>query len=191
MIYIIAGIAKTGKTFLCKKALMHYQKAYFSTDYLMMTLVKAKPELGIVSTADDMQVGEQLEPYLYSMIETMIENNEDYVIEGVHIYPKFASLLRDKFKSKIHIIFLGMDQVDVYEKISELKSYQSQLSNPWFENYNEEEMFDLVSFLVKASMDLKKQAEIYGFSYYSVYHIENEWEAILAHLFNKKVIQEG
>lgn len=189
MIYVIAGIAKAGKTFLCKKALMHYQKAYFSTDYLMMTLVKAKPELGIVSTADDMQVGKQLEPYLYSMIETMVENNEDYVIEGVHIYPEFAALLREKFTTQIKIIFVGIDQVDIYEKISELKCYQNQLSNPWFMDYNEEEMYDLVSFLVRASQDLKEQAIRHGFPYFSVYHIENEWENILATLFNKKVIQ--
>ena len=90
MIFIISGIAKAGKTYLSKLIVEQYHLSCFSTDYLMMSLARGNPSLGINPNSSDITVSKQLRPYLEGMIVTMIENNIDYLIEGVHIQPDFA-----------------------------------------------------------------------------------------------------
>ncbi|MBN2604303.1 MAG: adenylate kinase, partial [Bacilli bacterium] len=107
MIYIISGIAKSGKTYIAKELTKRYHIPYFSTDYIMMMLAKGNENLKIDVDACDHTVSQKLEPYIYALISTMVHNKIDYVVEGVHFNPDFGAKLIEEFKGKVKIIYLG------------------------------------------------------------------------------------
>lgn len=157
MLYIISGIAKAGKSYLAKQIVAKYHLGYFSTDYLMMSLVRGNKSLNIDSNASDITVSNQLKPYLESMIKTMIENQLDYVIEGVHVQPDLADSLIKQYPGKVKIIYLGYRLAEASNKAAELKKFGPETENHWFSAMNDDELLNLVIYLIKESNLLYKK----------------------------------
>lgn len=183
MIYVVAGIAKAGKTFVAQRILKERAISVFSTDYLMMTLAKGDPERRIDPDADDKVVSKQLEPYLLGLVETMIGNGFDQLIEGVHIQPAFAARLRDLFPDKIRFVFLGYRKADPDVKMREILSHAHEMENAWFLSYPPREMRKLVAYMIDESDRLGLETEIYGLPYVEVEDVVRDYEAIKKILF--------
>ncbi len=186
MIYIVSGIAKAGKTYVARRILQERRIAVFSTDYLMMSLSKANPTIGVDHTDDDRDVARALEPYLFAMIETMAENAVDQVIEGVHFLPAFAARLIQAFPGKIRIVYLGYDSADPNAKAAELQLHAADVENAWFLAYSPAAMYKLVRYLIGESERLKTEAEIYGLPYFDIVDIVRDVDKVLACLFEKR-----
>jgi len=60
MIYILTGIAKSGKTLLSNEILDKYHISTFSTDYIMMMLARGNNDLDIDIDAEDSVVAEKI-----------------------------------------------------------------------------------------------------------------------------------
>jgi 2-phosphoglycerate kinase len=179
MLYILCGVAKSGKTYVSNKILTKKRMSCFSTDYLMMALGTGNPELHIDVDADDRVVAKALEPYLDSMIEVMIYNGIDYVLEGVHFNPDFASKLLKKYPNKIKVIYLLYPQVDTKEKAAELKRFSKVMENCWFSKFNDEQLAELIDYMKKTSISLMKECTEFGLSYYNVVNIAQDYEKIM------------
>jgi 2-phosphoglycerate kinase len=185
MIYIITGVAKSGKTYVTNQLLNQKQIASFRTDYLMMSLSKANHTGGVNHDDDDKVVSKQLEPFLYGMIETMVQNNIDYIIEGVHFLPSFAKELLTKFPSKIKVCFLGFKDANPIEKKMELKKYSSIMENCWFGHYSDKELIILVEFLIQESKVMYQKTEELGISYFEITDITKQSIDIIQYLIDK------
>jgi len=183
LIYIISGVAKSGKTYLTKKILKKRHISSFSTDYLMMSLSLANPNLGVNHLEDDKIVAKNLEPYLYSMISTMIQNGIDYLIEGVHFYPEFSYRLLTDFSGKIKLIMLGYAKVNPIEKVSELQRYQNDIENCWYKDYSYEELKNLVLYLISVSKELNNLCLKFGIQYHEITNIKKQSNKIIRELF--------
>ncbi|MGD9909138.1 MAG: hypothetical protein AB7U79_00880 [Candidatus Izemoplasmatales bacterium] len=179
MLYIISGVAKSGKTYLSKYIIDQYHIPYFSTDYLMMSLSLSGKETGVDHTLDDEIVATSLEPYLYPMLRAMVENGIDYLIEGVHFNPSFASKLLHDFKDKIQFIYLGYSEVSTEEKTQELRNHINDFENPWFSHLSSKEMIDLIDYLKNVSRKIKNQATSLHIPYVEVYNIVSQKEEII------------
>ena len=131
MIYILGGIAKSGKTTIAKEFNKRFNIPYFSTDYIMMMLNRGNPSLLIDPEEGDSIVAKKLEPYVYGMLKTMIENKVEYLIEGVHFNPDFSAKLIKEFPNDIRIVYLGFKDTSVVMKIFELNKYKEELENVW------------------------------------------------------------
>ena len=105
MIYILTGIAKSGKSLVANRLIQKYSLPTFSTDYIMMMLVRGNKTLGIDPDGEDEIVANQLRPYINGLIQTMVENKVDYFIEGVHFNPDFARELLDKYPNDVHVLY--------------------------------------------------------------------------------------
>jgi 2-phosphoglycerate kinase len=94
MIYLLGGASRTGKTTIARAFLAETGIPFFSLDFLMMGFVNGLPEYGVDSEADEMLIAEQLGPVVRFMIAAMVEEEIDYLVEGVQIHPRYAKELR-------------------------------------------------------------------------------------------------
>jgi len=184
MLYILSGVAKSGKTLIAKKLLEKHQISYFSTDYLMMSLSLGAPQLGVNHEEDDFIVANAMEPYLYFMIKTMVENNIDYLLEGVHFNPLFAKKILTEFKGKIKFLYLGFSNVSWEDKLDELNRYRTSMENCWFKHNSYDQMIELVKSLIEVSSNIKKKARDFSIPYIDVYNISDQCESIIETLVN-------
>jgi len=184
MIYVLTGIAKAGKSYLTSKIIKQYAIGSFSTDYLMMALADGNPDLHLNPDASDVTVSNQLRPYVFAMIQTMVENNIDYLIEGVHFLPEFSKELLKKFPGKIRIVYLGYRNIDTQIKTEELKKYGPNCGNHWYRHMNDAELTKLVEYLKNESDKLYHQCQKFGLSYFDIIDIPNQSSEIIKHLFD-------
>ena len=184
MIYILGGIPKSGKTTIAKEFTKRYKIPYFSTDYIMMMLSRGNTELGIDPNAGDTVVSKQIQPYVYGMIKTMVENKVDYLIEGVHFNPDFAKELLLEYPNYIKIVYLGYKDTSVILKIYELNKYKSHIENSWYDSYSDEEMVKLVSNLIDESEKLNILCRTMKLNYIEVYDINSQIDEILNSIMN-------
>jgi len=183
VIYVVAGVAKAGKTFVARRILKERSISVFSTDYLMMTLAKGDPHRRIDPDADDKVVSKQLEPYLVGLIGTMIENGFDQVVEGVHIQPEFAAKLLEQYPGRIRFVFLGYRTADPDVKMREILTHAKEMENAWFLSYPPKEMRKLVAYMIDESERIKLETELYELPYIEVDDIVRDCDAILRTLF--------
>lgn len=108
MVILINGASCTGKTNLAQSLMEKYKIPYLSIDHIKMGLIRSKNTH--LTPYDD----EKLQPYLWNiikeMIKTVIENDQNIIIEGAYIpfdYKKYFSL---KYLDKIKYICLAMSE---------------------------------------------------------------------------------
>jgi len=183
MIYILSGVAKSGKTYIAKEILNLKQISTFSTDYLMMSLSLAAPELNVNHEEDDFVVAEHMEPFLYYMIRSMIQNHLDYCIEGVHFNPTFAKKLLTEFKGQIRFLYLGFASVSWEDKLDELNRYRLAMENCWFRHYSYDQMVELVKYLIGVSEKIRNESKQLGIPYIDVYDVFEQANDIVNKLF--------
>lgn len=179
MIYILTGIAKSGKTLLSQEILAKHNISVFSTDYIMMMLYHGNVDLNIDINASDRTVSNKLEPYIYGMIKTMIDNKDTNLIEGVHFNPTFSKKLLNEFKKDIKIVYLGYKDIPLNLKIQELYKHQNTMNNPWLFNHNGESVEDIVSYMIEESGKLYKECEELGLTYIDIFNINEQKDEII------------
>lgn len=182
MIYILSGTAKSGKTTIAKEFTKRYLIPYFSTDYIMMMLHRGNPNLKIDTEAKDSIVAAQIEPYVYGMIKTMIENKVTYLIEGVHFNPDFVSKLKKEYPRDITALYLGFKDTSVSLKLRELNKYKDRLENSWFSSFSNEKMIELVKYLIQESKHTFDLCKSLALPYLEVYDLNSQMEDILKEL---------
>lgn len=185
MLYILSGIAKSGKSTVAQWVLTDRNIANFSTDYLMMALAKGNPLCGVDERADDKVVARTLEPYLLVMIQTIIHSKQDYLIEGVHFNPDFAAKLIATYPFDISFLYLGYAQVTAERKRKELEHYRKVVPTVWYKDYGEEEMVKLVEYMIEESKTLEKKALHYRIPFLNIDDLPAQKELIYRLLFGR------
>ena len=186
MIYILSGMAKSGKSLIAKEILRLHQIPYFSTDYLMMSLALANPSLGVDYHDDDQVVARALEPYLHAMIKVMVQNKLVYLLEGVHFNPDFSARLRKEFPDDVSILYLGYASAVVADKVNELRKYAPIMENCWFQTFNDEQMNKLVEFMIMDSKRVRKSCNELSLPYMEVTNITLQMDRIVRELISNK-----
>lgn len=185
MIYILTGMAKTGKSILAKELSKQTGFSIIPTDYIMMMFHKTDRTLGVDVTDSDPSVSKALEPYLMSLIETMIENKDDYIIEGVHFLPTFSKKLMSCYPNDIKILYLGYKDWSPIRKKEDLILHKKNTKNCWYGHYNDQELFILSEYLVKESIKLYQEVIKFELNYIEVTHIIDQIPKIIEDLLNK------
>lgn len=184
MIYIISGVAKSGKTTISQWLLKTHAISVFSTDYLMMALTKGNPTGSVNEKDDDKIVAHAMEPYLEAMIETMIHNQIDYLIEGVHFNPDFAARLMNHYPQHIRLVYLGYANATLAEKYAEWDLYRQAVPTTWFAHHTKEQLEALVRYMISESIHLREKAIHYGLPYVEITHLQEQLVDIERLLFN-------
>ncbi|MCR2040270.1 ATP-binding protein [Campylobacter helveticus] len=86
MIFIIGGESHTGKSLLAQNLLRKTSFPYLSLDLIKMGFVKLKNPPFKVD--EDEKIANFFAPFLNNFIQSALENQQNYIIEGVYLRPK-------------------------------------------------------------------------------------------------------
>jgi hypothetical protein len=171
MIYILTGIAKSGKSIVSKSILKNHQIPVISTDQIMMMVHYGHPELKLDINASDDTVSQTLEPYLYGLIKSLSSSKKDTLIEGVHFRASFVKRLQDEFPHMIHALYLGYKDMNPEMKAKELDLHRHLTDNCWYCDMNEKALLKLAIYMIKESQRIFDECQQHGQRYVEVYDI--------------------
>lgn len=124
MIYLIGGAPRCGKTILSEKLSADRHLSWISTDIIRVSLLAYIPESEIeaklpdqnrrieTNTSEELLESELVEsetlwPGVCAIIKYLIDCQQEYVIEGVHLMPKLVQQLQNtSYWSQIKLVFL-------------------------------------------------------------------------------------
>lgn len=185
MIYILAGIAKSGKSLIAKEIIKRFHIEVIATDRIMMMLHHGNKDLVIDVTKSDKSVSSMLEPYIEGLIQSLSNSKKDVLIEGVHVQPAFAKHLAQQFPNKLKILFLGYKDIEPNFKQQELLDHAHLIDNPWYLDYKQEALTKLINYLIKESNRLFEDCSTYQQHYFEVHAVINQMDEIINLLLNK------
>ncbi len=84
MVLLIAGASHTGKTALAQRLLEKYKYPYFSIDHLKMGLIRSE-NTALTPMSHSKALTDYLWPIVREIIKTVIENQQNLIIEGCYI----------------------------------------------------------------------------------------------------------
>ena len=183
LIYILSGIAKSGKSLIADEIIKTYPMRVISTDLIMMMLHYGNDQLSIDINKSDITVSHALKPYLFGMIKSLSGLKRNYLIEGVHIQPDFAYELSQAFPDKIKCVFLGYKDADPIIKANELRRRINDLDNPWYASMSDIELLELTTYMIRESDKLYQECLKYQLNYIEVIDIMKDKPNIIKNLF--------
>ena len=167
MLYLLGGAARTGKTTIAREFLAQTGIPFFSLDFLMMGFANGLPEHGVDPEADELLVAEQLGPVIKAMATAMIEEDVDYLVEGVQLHPRYAWELRQEFAGLVRACFVGFVDVDTSTKLQEIRRFGGG-ADDWLRHYSDEQLAQEVERLKALSLCLRETCRQYGLTYVEV-----------------------
>lgn len=104
MILLIDGATHTGKTNLSQYLLENTKVPYLSIDHLKMGLLRSGKANYTVE--DDNLIMEETWPIIVEMMKTMIENGQNYIIEGCYIPKNWKDSFSEEYSDQIRYVCL-------------------------------------------------------------------------------------
>jgi hypothetical protein len=187
MIYILSGIAKSGKSLIADDIIKTHHMRVISTDLIMMMLHYGNDQLSIDIHKSDITVSHALKPYLFGMIKSLSGLKRDYLIEGVHIQPDFAYELSLAFPDKIRCLFLGYKDANPIIKAKELRRDIKGIDNPWYESMSDTELIELTTYMIRESEKCYHECLKYQCRYIEVTDIMKDKVDIIKELLSNEI----
>lgn len=123
MIYLIGGASRAGKTYLAKRLMSMLDTPLLELDYLKMGFANGLPAYGVHPLQDEETIGRKLWPIVAGMMRAMVENGEDYIIEGTYILPAYAVESQQRYGDVIRSCFLGYADTPAETKLAQLQAH--------------------------------------------------------------------
>ncbi len=145
MIYLIGGVARSGKTSIRKRLLNDYKISGLETDSLRTLFELSFPELGIRYQDPPMLNARKMSPFIKSFIKSRFFFEDDFVLEGDCVTP---NTIKD-FKNNAQVLSLFVG----YPNISLEKKMQQLLEKPegWVENISHDDLKERVKTFISDS----------------------------------------
>ncbi|MCM1183112.1 MAG: adenylate kinase [Roseburia sp.] len=124
MIILIAGASHTGKTALAQKLLEKYKYPYLSIDHLKMGLIRSK-NTTLTPLSADKELTDYLWPIVCEMIKTVVENQQNLIVEGCYIPFAWSKDFEPEYLESIRYYCLVMSDKYIVEHFSDIKKYAS------------------------------------------------------------------
>lgn len=165
MLYLLGGVARTGKSTIARRFLAQTGTPYFPLDYLMMGCAGGAPPLGIDPNEGDQQTAAKLTPIIKAMATAMLENGEIYLLEGVQLLPQVAVELSQQFPNQVCAAFVGYAVIEPLTKFQQLRHFDAG-NNDWLHHESDEELLALVARFKVMSQWLRDECHRYGLPYF-------------------------
>ncbi len=128
MVILIAGASHTGKTALAQKLLEKYKFPYLSIDHLKMGLIRSG-NTTLTPLSDDKALTDYLWPIVREMIKTVIENEQNLIVEGCYIPFAWSKDFESEYIENIKYYCLVMSNKYITNHFSDIKKYASVVEN--------------------------------------------------------------
>ncbi len=127
MIILITGASHTGKTVLAQKLLEKYKYPYLSIDHLKMGLIRSGYTK--LTPEDDNELTEYLWPIVREMMKTVIENEQNLIIEGCYIPFDWSKDFEEEYIDYIKYYCLVMSEDYIKNHFTNIKRYANVMEN--------------------------------------------------------------
>lgn len=124
MVLLIAGASHTGKTALAQRLLEKYGYPYLSIDHLKMGLIRSN-QTQLTPASDDRALTDYLWPIVREIIKTVVENEQNLIIEGCYIPFDWAKDFEAEYLGHIKYICLVMSEGYIRNHYDDIKGYAS------------------------------------------------------------------
>jgi len=165
VLYIVGGAPRAGKSILAQRMLEEQKVAYFPTDILMMGLAKAMPELGLRPVDSAQMRAPIMWPILHAMAVTVLQNEEDYLLEGDVFMPAHAVELRERFGAAVRACFIGYTTVDSLTKVSDIRRHAAGKED-WTNECDDAHLLRIVEEFKSLSEQLRIECAEYEVAYF-------------------------
>lgn len=165
MVYLLGGVARTGKSTIAQRFLAQTGTPYFALDYLMMGCAGGAPSLSIDPNEGDLQTAAKLTSIIKAMATAMLENGETYLLEGVQLLPQVAVELSRQFPGQVCTAFVGYAEIEPLTKFQQLRHFDAG-NNDWLHHESDEELLALVARFKVMSQWLRDECHRYGLPYF-------------------------
>lgn len=127
MIILITGASHAGKTVLAQKLLEKYNYPYFSIDHLKMGLIRSR--YTDLTVKDDVELEVYMWPIIREMIKTVIENEQNLIVEGVYIPFDWEKSFTKEYLDNIKFYCLVMSENYIKNHFNTIKKYANVVEN--------------------------------------------------------------
>ena len=165
MLYLISGASRAGKTIIAKKLSKQKGISYFSLDWLIMGFTNGISEYGIHDKLFPDEIAERSWSFLKAMLESMLWNDENYIIEGEAMLPELIIELLKKYPTQLKICFVGFTDVDINDKVKTIKEF-SHKEKDWLRDKSEDYIIDHVKNMIAHSKKIKKSCKENDIAYF-------------------------
>ena len=141
MVYLIAGATHTGKTAYAQKLLEKHKYPYLSIDHLKMGLIRSgQTEL---TPMDDDKLTDYLWPIVREMVKTVIENNQNLIVEGCYIPFDWQKDMEETYLEKIQYTCLIMSRRYIENHFQEILKHANVIEQRLYDSDLQQE--DLIA----------------------------------------------
>jgi hypothetical protein len=166
VLIIVGGAPRAGKSILAQRMLDERKLAYFPTDILMMGLANAMPESGLKLRDPARARAAIMWPMLRAMATTIVENGDDYLLEGDVLMPRQVVELRERFgPAAIKSCFMGYASVDAETKMRDIRRFAVGKKD-WTNECDDAHLLRLVCEFREFSQSLRDECREFRLSYF-------------------------
>ena len=167
MVYLIDGIARSGKSIIRKLILDKYRISGISTDYIRAMLSDNLSDTQISYTNSAEGNAYEMWPFIKSFIDNLIQfAEEDYVIEGDILLPK--DLQEYKENKFVKSCFVGYCNISKENKINMVKKLAFNNKKDWINNLSGNDIKAFIQDGIKKSCFYCKSCKTYGIPYFDL-----------------------
>ncbi len=167
MLYLLGGAARAGKSMIARKFLAQSGIPFFSLDFLMMGFANGLPAYGVDPEADELLIGELLWPVVQSMARAMVEEEIDYLLEGVQLPPPRVAALGAELPGQVRACFVGLAEADTRLKFQEIRRFGGGVDD-WLRAATDQEVVQEIERLKALSRRIKEVCRQHGLPYFEM-----------------------
>ncbi len=182
MLYIVGGVARSGKSIVARAMLAQQGVPYFSLDFLMMGLARGLPQAGVDPEAPSDEIARRIWPVVEAMSVNILEVGIDYLIEGDSVLPAQIHALGSAHPSLVRPCFIGYPRVDPEAKIAAMRA-NSALPNDWISIYPPTTILSFIQAMIALSQQFEIQCRESSIPFFDVSdHFANVIEDVITYL---------
>jgi 2-phosphoglycerate kinase len=173
MIYLIGGAPRVGKSTIAKQFAESIRGRFVSTDDLedpdeqcSSVIFYSDPKKNILTPSKRIEYvkneAKQIISKIEDIIDRVINEHQDIVIEGVHLFPAYVdNFIREFGKDNIKAIFIGsISDEQILEGMARNTS-----PNNWLKDFNQEVLRQIALFTIAFSDYLYDESKKYNLIY--------------------------
>jgi len=167
VLYVVGGVARSGKSIVARQLLAKAGVPYFSLDFLLMGMALGLPQAGIDPEAPSDEIARRMWPVVRALSVNILEIGMDYLIEGDSVLPAQVQELALSFPGQVRPCFIGYPSVDAAAKVEAMRSH-SALPNDWIGIYSPERILAFIQSMIRLSQEFQAQCSQTGIPFFDV-----------------------
>ncbi len=167
MLYILGGAARTGKTLISRRITKEKGIPCFSTDFLISSLQRGAPELGIKHGQSFIPKAKRLWKFTKPLMKSFISDADTYIIEGDGLLPLQAKEIYKEYPDKVRSCFLGFTDINKQDKLALIRKHE-YLPDEWTSKHTDKKVIGFIENLIKISKYLKAECKKHSITFIEV-----------------------